>query len=87
MGGDSLVERTWKLGEDLFTSDNLLDPITFDDLILALHCNCKDINGTTALKQLDEIVQDRLFDMWELFARNRDEIVRLAKVGRAGYEN
>lgn len=82
-----MVERTWKLGEDLFTSDNLLDPITFDDLILALHCNCKDINGTTALKQLDEIVQDRLFDMWELFARNRDEIVRLAKVGRAGYEN
>lgn len=82
-----MVERTWKLGEDLFTSDNLLDPITFDDLILALHCNCKDINGTTALKQLDEIVQYRLFDMWELFASNRDEIVRLAKAGRAGYEN
>ena len=82
-----MAERTWKLGEDLFTSDNLLDPITFDDLVLALHCNCKDIDGTAALKQLDEIVQDRLFDMWELFAKNRDEIVRLAKVGRAGYEN
>ena len=81
------MERSWKLGEDLFTTDNLLDPITFDDLILALHCNCKEIDGTTAWMQLYAIVNDRLDDMWELFNRNHDEIIRLAKAGRAGYES
>ena len=81
------MERSWKIGEDLFTTDNLLDPITFDDLILALHCNCENIDGTAAWMQLYAIVNDRLDDMWELFNRNRDEIIRLAKVGRAGYEN
>ena len=31
------MEREWKLGEDLSTCDNLLDGVTFDDLILAVH--------------------------------------------------
>ena len=34
-----MPEREWKLGEDLVTSDSLLDGLTFDDLILAVHCN------------------------------------------------
>ena len=31
-----MSEREWKLGKDLVTSDNLLDGLTFDDLILAV---------------------------------------------------
>ena len=28
------MEREWRLGKDLYPEDNLLDGITFDDLIL-----------------------------------------------------
>lgn len=82
-----MAERTWKLGEDLFTSDNLLDPVTFDDLILALHCNCEVIDGPAVIRQLQDILSSRLEDMYELMFRNKEEIIRLAKVGRGGYEN
>ena len=32
------MEREWRLGKDLYPEDNLLDGITFDDLILAVLC-------------------------------------------------
>lgn len=34
-----MEERKWILGDDLAACDNLLDGITFDDVILAVHCN------------------------------------------------
>ena len=40
------MERDWKLGKDLYPEDNLLDGITFDDLILAVH-QCRTINQAT----------------------------------------
>ena len=39
----------WKLGKDMLTSDAILDPVTFDDLILALKCNYAYI-GETAVR-------------------------------------
>lgn len=33
----------WKLGKDMISSDTILDSVTFDDLILALKCNCEHI--------------------------------------------
>lgn len=35
------METKWKLGDDLISSDSLLDGITFDDVILAVHHNCR----------------------------------------------
>lgn len=42
----------WKLGKDMLTSDTILDPVTFDDLILALkmqlrvhHAGCGHYSG------------------------------------------
>ena len=34
------MDQNWKLGDDMVVSDNLLDGITFEDLILTVHCNC-----------------------------------------------
>ena len=31
----------WRLGEDLSVEDNMLDGITFADIILAVHHNCR----------------------------------------------
>lgn len=37
------MERVWKLGDDLGRTDSILDGVTFDDLILAVHHNCQQI--------------------------------------------
>lgn len=34
-----MEERKWKLGDDLSIDDNLLDGVTFDELIMTVHCN------------------------------------------------
>lgn len=36
-------EKRWKLGEDIDRHDNLLDSISFDELIVTVHCNCREI--------------------------------------------
>ena len=36
-------ERKWILGDDLRPEDNLMDGITFDEIILTVHCNCRNI--------------------------------------------
>ena len=42
-----MEERKWVLGDDLAACDNLLDGITFEDVILAVHCNCHVISRET----------------------------------------
>ena len=50
----------WKLGKDMIPSDTILDPVTFDDLILALKCNCEHITPDAVIVQATEIVNHRL---------------------------
>ena len=76
------MEREWKLGKDLCTSDNLLDGLTFDELILTVHCNCRTINKAAVVAELKSIVASRLEDMKELLERNIDRIMEEAKKGR-----
>ena len=68
-----MEERKWILGDDLAACDNLLDGITFDDVILAVHCNCRVISRETVTKQFFEILEQRLLDMNELFNALSDE--------------
>lgn len=72
------IERKWRLGEDLATCDNLLDPITFDDLILALHCNVRKeaINEDAVRHELAEIYEERKADMMALVKKNMDLIIQ-----------
>lgn len=72
----------WKLGEDLITSDNLLDGITFDDLILAVHCNCREISSAAVMREFKEIMTSRMQDTEFLLEQNMNEIIHEAKKGR-----
>lgn len=74
--------RSWLLGDDLVTEDNLLDGFSFYDVILAAHCNCKTIDRNAIRTQVQEILSQRLEDMNELLNRNIDKIAEEARKGR-----
>ena len=67
-------EKKWKLGDDVSEFDNLLDGITFQDLITAVRCNCPVVNRQTIKKTVQEILEPRLEDMWFLIENNVAEI-------------
>lgn len=77
-------ERKWKLGDDVSKNDNLLDGITFDDIILAVHCNCKEITPEAVRKEFKEFLEIRMTDTEFLLENNMDEIIAEAKKGREG---
>lgn len=76
------MERNWRLGDDLHQQDCILDPITFDDLILAVHHNCPKITPQAVNETLREIIDQRLTDTVFLLKKNTDEIMRRAAEGR-----
>lgn len=80
------MERKWKLGDDLDQYDDLLYGITFDDLILAVHCNCRKITPEAVLREAREILDIRMQDYRFLLENNLDAIIEEAKKGRAQYE-
>lgn len=80
------MENKWKLGDDLDRYDNLLDGFTFDDLILAAHCNCREITPEAVLREAREILDSRMQDYRFLLENNLNEIIAEAKKGRAQYE-
>lgn len=75
------MEREWKLGTDLNTSDNVLDGFTFDDVILAVH-HSRDVNEKTVNEVVEDILSQRLEDMRYLIYNNVDEIIKEAMKGR-----
>ena len=68
----------WKLGKDMIPSDTILDPVTFDDLIMDLKCNCERITPDAVIIQATEILNQRLEDWKYLIENNIDEIIALA---------
>lgn len=80
------MEREWKLGVDLSASDNLLDGLTFDDLILATH-HTSEVTPETVRQNLKDMLEGRLDDMRFLVEKNMDAIIREALKGRENYEN
>ena len=80
------MEREWLLGEDLALEDNLLDPISFQDLVLQVYCNCRKITPIAVEMELRETLNSRLADMQYLLEKNIDRIMVEAMKGRAEYE-
>ena len=78
-----MQDREWTLSKDLVTSDSLLDGLTFDDLILAVHCNCQTINRAAVQMELNRILTTRRQDMMFLLEKNMDTIMAEARKGRA----
>ena len=77
-----MPERQWKLGDDLSTCDSLLDGLTFDDLILAVHCNCRVINRVAVYAELYKMLASRKQDLEFLLERNMEEIMAESGEGR-----
>lgn len=75
-------ENQWKLGIDMVSSDNMLDGFTFDDVILAVHHNCRQITPDQVRKQVYEILANRLEDLNYLLDNNIEEIMQEARKGR-----
>ena len=71
----------FRLGKDLSTYDVILPQITFDELILTLHCNIpKDkITPEAALRELRKILEINTEDMWFLVDKNMDKIIQYSK--------
>lgn len=80
------MEPKWKLGDDLSAEDNLFDGITFNNLILAVHCNCKQITPDAVWATAKEIIESRMIDFEYLLNNNIGEIMEAAMTGRAQYE-
>lgn len=78
------MDRAWKLGDDLITSDNILDGFTFDDIILAVRCNCRTVDRAAVLKTAREILEMRMEDYNYLLRNNLDEIVEIVKKQKEG---
>lgn len=75
------MEREWKLGEDLYPEDNILDGITFDDLILAVH-QCRVVNRATVHAELNQILSQKRQDMMFLLEKNMEVSIQKALEGR-----
>lgn len=74
------MERSWRLDEDMLTSDSVLDGITFDDIILQLHCNVPKhmLKPCVVRTEIRELLQSRLQDMEFLVENNIDKIIEKA---------
>lgn len=77
-----MIERQWKLGEDMHPSDCILDPVTFEQVITAVHCNERVINENAVWGVVREIMDSRLEDLQYLIQNNINEIIAEAKKGR-----
>ena len=71
------MERNWRLGDDLLSSDCILDGLTFDDVILAAH-HTRVVNPETVKENLKDMLEGRLEDMWFLVEKNMDIIIQEA---------
>ena len=77
-----MTEKQWKLNEDMHPEDCILDPVTFQQVIDALHCNEKELDLKVILKVAKEILDSRLEDFYFLLVNNKNEIIAEAKKGR-----
>lgn len=75
-------EYKWKLGEDMHPNDCIFDPITFEQIITALHCGEKVIDTKAVRRVAKEILDSRLEDFYFLLLNNDAEIIAEAKKGR-----
>ena len=63
---------------------NLFDGLTFDTLLLEIHCNIKDINPDTIRKQFIEDLTSRVDEARNIFEANIQGITKQAKKERNG---
>ena len=63
-------------------SRNLIENLTFDALLLEINCNIKDITEETVNAKFWADVKSRVDEAWEIFQKNRANIVCHARKHR-----
>ena len=75
-----IAKREWKLGKDVYEEDNILDPITFKELIDTLHANYgNNITAERVYAEFMSIKSMHFDDALFLLRNNMDEIIKRAK--------
>lgn len=74
-----MKEKQWKLGYDMFLEDNMFDPITFDEVVMTVRCNCREINCESVRKTAMEILESRKEDFIYFLYNNMNEIIKEVK--------
>ena len=77
-----MIERQWKLGEDMHPNDYIFDPITLKDIILAAHCNERVLDENAIRRVAKEIIENRMIDFEYILENNINEIIAEAAKGR-----
>ena len=65
------------------TSQNLIEGLSFDTLLLEIGCNHPTINEQTVTQQFEADLECRVQEAREIFLANRESIIRKAKLTRA----
>lgn len=77
-----MIERQWKLGDDMHRDDAIFDEITFRHIIDALHCNERVVNENAVWGVVREMLDSRMQDFEYLIKNNMNEIIAEAMKGR-----
>ena len=80
------MQTDWEnidLGRAYERSLNIVDPLSFDTLLLEIHCNLPEINAVTIREQFAIDLQSRIDQAWEVFDCNAASIEENAKARRA----
>lgn len=83
------MQRAWRLDVDMLPSDAVLDGITFDDIILQLHCNVPKhmLKPCVVKAEIRELLESRLQDMEFLIENNIDKIIEKVYAGSMNDES
>lgn len=65
------------------SSQELIDGLTFDALLLEIGCNLREITPQTVTAQFEEDLQTRIIEARDIFAANLANIVQHASKERA----
>lgn len=60
-------------------SQNIIDPLNFDTLLLEISCNVRDINKETIKAQFETDLKNRIESAREVFNNNLENILKEAK--------
>lgn len=64
--------------EKFHEQDNMLDPISYHELLLTIHCNVQEINEQTVKHTFRQIMGFKVIDAEDALARNLKGIVEEA---------
>lgn len=60
-------------------NQNIIDPLSFDTLLLEISCNVREINKENVLKQFETDLKSRIESAREIMLSNLDNIIKDAQ--------